>query len=52
MHTMKKRLLTLALALLLVATTLLATGCDQALSFVNGLIGQLHGTTPETSQMT
>ena len=44
---MKKRLLTLALALLLVATTLLATGCDQALSFVNGLIGQLHGTTPE-----
>ena len=46
---MKKRLLTLALALLLVATTLFASGCDMITSFIGNLINQGEETTPETT---
>ena len=49
MHTMKKRLLTLARALLLVATTLFASGCDMITSFIGNLINQGEETTPETT---
>ncbi len=46
---MKKRLLSLMLALLLVATTLFASGCDQITSFIDGLLNKNEETTPETT---
>ena len=46
---MKKRLLTLALALLLVTTTLFASGCNIVTNFVGGLLNKGEETTPETT---